>query len=184
MERDYKTGTANNVNFFTGIEVEHTPAFGKKTLFVTGLRSVTEIQYQLTEFASYEDSSKHIKHIYFGANMSFPSSIRTNDAVFWKPWEQMVQHFLDQGYLCTLDIDVQCVEGLLESGLCEHYNFIPMISVKLPYVQQLGYNATIKIDDKDFAASNPGVWCHSLHTLMNRRKFTDWNQYKNDEAIK
>jgi len=184
MKRDYKTGTANNVNFFTGIEVEHTPAFGKKTLFVTGLRSVTDIQTQLDEFASYTDKTQHIEHIYFGANMSFPSSIGTNDSVFWNPWEQMVRHFLDQGYLCTLDIDVKCTEGLLESGLCEHYNFIPMISVKLPYVQQLGYNATIKIDDKDFAASNPGVWCHSLHTLMNRSKFTDWNQYKNDEAIK
>ena len=179
MERNYKTGTANNVSFFTGIEVEHTPAFGKKTLFVTGLKSVTDIQTHLDEVTSYR-----IEHIYFGANMSFPSSIRTNDAVFWNPWEQMIQHFLNQGYLCTLDIDVSQVEGLVESGLVEHNNFIPMISVKLPYIRLLGYNATIKIDDKGFNATNPGVWCHSLHTLMGRSKFTDWNQYKNDEAIK
>jgi hypothetical protein len=171
----------NNVKFFTGTEVEHTPAFGKKTLFVVGIQSVIDIQDWLDDFASYEDQSMHIEHIYFGANMSFPISIRTNDAVFWNPWEKMVQHFLSAGYQCTLDIDVSQVEGLLESGLCEHNNFIPMISVKMPYIRQLGYNATVKLDDKDFDATNPGVWCHSVHSLMNRSKFTDWSKYTKDE---
>lgn len=163
----------NNVKFFTGTEVEHTPAFGKKTLFVVGLQSVTSIEEQLDG----------CEHIYFGANMSFPSSIRTNDAVFWTPWENMIKHFLLHGYQCTLDIDVSQVEGLLESGLCEYNNFIPMISVKIPYIRQLGYNATVKIDDKDFAATNPGVWCHSLHTLQKRSVFTDWSKYTKDETL-
>ena len=163
----------NNVRFFTGTEVEHTPAYGQKTLFVVGLQSATDIKNHLAD----------CEHIYFGANMSFPFSIRTNDAVFWTPWEQMIQHFLDQGYQCTLDINVSQVEGLLESGLCEHNNFIPMISVKIPYIRQLGYNATIKIDDKDFAATNPGVWCHSLHTLQKRSVFTDWSKYTKDTVL-
>ena len=163
----------NNVRFFTGTEVEHTPAFGKKTLFVVGLHSATDVQDQLAD----------CEHIYFGANMSFPSSIRTNDSVFWTPWEQMIQHFLDQGYQCTLDINVSQVEGLLESGLCEHNNFIPMISVKIPYIRLLGYNATVKIDDKDFAATNPGVWCHSLHNLQKRSVFTDWSKYTKDTIL-
>ena len=63
---------------------------------------------------------------------------------------------------------VKQVEGLLESALVEFDNFIPMISVKLPYIKQFGYNATIKLDDKDFAATNPGVWCHSVHDLQKR----------------
>ena len=163
----------NNVKFFTGTEVEHTPAFGMKTLFVVGLQSATDVQDQLSD----------CEHIYFGANMSFPSSIRTNDSVFWTPWENMIQQCLDAGYQCTLDIDVSQVEGLLESGLCEHNNFIPMISVKIPYIRQLGYNATIKIDDKDFAATNPGVWCHSLHTLQKRSVFTDWSKYTKDQIV-
>jgi hypothetical protein len=116
--------------------------------------------------------------------MSFPIHIETNDAVFWNPWEKLIQYFLDLGYWCTLDIDQKNVEGLLESGLVEHHLFIPMISVKLPYIQQLGYNATIKLDDKDFAATNPGVWCHSLHELTRRETFTDWTQYKNDSTFK
>jgi hypothetical protein len=95
----------------------------------------------------------------------------------------MILYFLQKGYLCTLDIDVNCVEGLLESSLTEDHNFIPMISVKLPYIKLLGYNATLKIDDKDFAATNPGVWCHSIHELQNRDHFTDWSKYTKDETL-
>jgi len=171
-----------DVMFFTGTEIEKTPAFGLPTLFVVGVQSTQEIQDWLDDFASFEDTAKHIKHIYFGANMSFPK-LHVNDAPSWRPWENMIKHFLDSGYWCTLDIDVTCVEGLLESGLTEQRRFIPMISVKLPYIQQLGYNATIKLDDKDFEATNPGVWCHNLQSLTNRNVFTDWDEYKNDQPL-
>jgi len=170
-----------DAKFFTGIEVENTPALGEHTLFVVGLQPVAEIQDWLDDFNSYEDSSKHIRHIYFGANMSFPKY--DTNARGWSDWENMIMTFLDKGYLCTLDIDVGCAEGLLEAALCEHNNFIPMISVKLPYVRQLGYNATLKLDDKDFSATNPGVWCHSLHNLQNRRAFTPWSKYSEDKTV-
>jgi hypothetical protein len=170
------------VKFFTGTEVEHTPAMGLQTLFVVGVQDVQEIQDWIDDFASYEDASKHVRHIYFGANMSFPQC-DVNDVAAWSLWDKMVRHFLDLDYLCTLDIDVTCVEGLLESVLVEYDNFIPMISVKIPYIRQLGYNATIKIDDKDFKATNPGVWCHSLHTLMDREVFTDWSKYTKDKTL-
>ena len=157
------------VRFFQGKEVEHTPAYGKQTLFVVGVQPLADIALNL----------HGADHIYFGANMSFPNPA-INDPV-WNDWESMIGPFLEKGYTCTLDIDSKCVEGLLESSLCEHHNFIPMISVKLPYLQQLGYNATIKLDDKDFAATNPGVWCHSVHNLMDRKVFTDWSSYTKDE---
>jgi hypothetical protein len=107
-----------------------------------------------------------------------------NDAETWNAWEVMIQAVLDRGYWCTLDLDVSAVSGLTEGGLTENAQFIPMISVKLPYIKLLGYNATVKIDDTDFQATNPGVWCHSLHDLMQRQKFTSWNQYTKDEIVK
>jgi len=166
----------DNVSFFVGTEVEHTPAHGQKTLFVVGVQDSTEILDIL-------ETTQHITHVYFGANMSFPNP-KINDAEVWGTWEKMIKAVLECGYLCTLDVDVSAVEGLVESGLTEYNNFIPMISVKLPYVQLLGYNATIKLDDKDFRATNPGVWCHSLHELRDRRVFTDWSKYTKDEVIK
>lgn len=181
MNRQYQESTEEEIEFFIGTEVEHSPAHGMKTLFVVGLQPVEEIIKKLKD--PFTSIGGPVEHIYFGANMSFPV-LQTNDFNGWGPWEVMIDQFLEQGYWCTLDIPAVCVEGLLESGLCEYNNFIPMISVKLPYIQQLGYNATIKLDDKDFDASNPGVWCHQVHELMNRRNFTNWNQYKKDSVLK
>ena len=171
-----------NVDLFIGQEVEHTPAYGQKTLFVVGLQDPVKLFEILNDHRSYTDSNQHITHVYFGANMSFPNP-HVNNAKIWNAWQKMISSVMDQGYLCTLDVDVSCVEGLAESGLCENNNFIPMISVKLPYIQQLNYNATLKLDDKDFAATNPGVWCHSVHALQKRSVFTDWSKYTKDKAI-
>ena len=159
-----------NTKLFVGQEVEHTPAYGQKTLFVVGVQDKDLIEAAMV--------AHKCTHVYFGANQSFPNGRTTS-------WENMIFPFLSQGYWCTLDLSVIEVEGLLETSLVEHHKFIPMISVKLPYIQQLGYNATIKLDDKDFAGTNPGVWCHSVHSLMQRKDcFTDWSQYTNDEVIR
>lgn len=162
----------DDIQFFTGTEVEYSPAFGKQTLFVVGVHPTDEIAANLNG----------CEHIYFGANQSFPN-INTNDGLNWANWENMIKPFLESGYLCTLDIDVSCVQGLLESCLADNHNFIPMISVKLPYINQLGYNATLKIDDRDFEATNPGVWCHSIHKLQDRSVFTDWSKYTQDQPV-
>jgi hypothetical protein len=170
-----------SITFFTGIEIEASPAKDKHTLFVVGLQDVEQIAWRIGEA---NQKSKHpITHIYFGANMSF-SNPTINDSTIWNEWETMITEFLNRGYWCTLDLDVSAIEGLTEGGLTEHSLFIPMISVKLPYAKILGYNATIKLDDKDFKATNPGVWCHSLHDLMDRSVFTSWDQYTKDEVVK
>jgi hypothetical protein len=163
------------VDFFVGREVEHSPAFGHKTLFVVGIQDASVIVNMVM--------NNNCSHVYFGANQSFPNP-ETNDGDTWREWEGMITECLQRGLLCTLDLDVSSAEGLVESALVEYNNFIPMISVKLPYLQMLGYNATIKLDDKDFAATNPGVWCHQLHDLKDRNKFTDWSKYTKDEVIK
>lgn len=183
MNRTYQNQPVENnnpVNFFIGTEVEHSPAHGMKTLFVVGIQSIEKIESILQD--SFSDIGGKIEHIYFGANMSF-TEIKDDDFESWAQWEKMIDHFLNKKYFCTLDIPLSCVEGLLEGVLVERWNFIPMISVKLPYLQQLGYNATIKLDDKGFASSNPGVWCHRLHDLLNKNNFTNWNQYQKDLVI-
>jgi len=175
MKRDYTTGVTEDIMFFTGVEIEHTPAYGMKTLFVVG------VQHDQNIINIAKDTE--CTHIYFGANQSFPK-LDTNDAESWRPWEEMIESCLSEDFWCTLDFDVSVVEGVLESALVENRKFIPQISVKLPYLQQLGYNATLKIDDKDFKATNHGVWCHNLHDLLSRDKFTSWDQYGKDEIIK
>jgi hypothetical protein len=176
MRRDYESGVKDDVIFFIGTEVEHTPAFGMRTLFVTGVQNVSQIKDILDNENCKLDTSQHIKHIFFGANHSF-------DPVGYdehKLWEEMIMQFLTKDYLCSLDIPMNQVEEFNEGGLNEFSNFIPQIRVPIPYIKLWNYNTMLKIDDKDFKATNPGVWSHSLHTLLDRNKFTDWSQYKND----
>jgi hypothetical protein len=174
MKRDYDTGVSEEITFFTGKEVEHTPAYGMNTLFVTGIQPV-EIIEGITKVMD-------IKHIFFGANHSFNPAF--NDHKVWKEWEDMIEHFLNKEYLCSLDIPLSAVEEFNDGGLNSYSNFIPQIRVPIPYIKLWNYNTMLKIDDKDFKATNPGVWSHSLHDLQDRSKFTDWSLYKNDKIIK
>ena len=173
MKRDYETGTAEDVTFFSGFEVEKTPAYKKLTLFVTGLNSSSSIREHLNEH----------KHIFFGANHSYDPASQKHSADYYEEWEKMIEPFLKDGYLCSLDIPLNAAELFLEGPLVEYENFIPQLRVPVPYVKQWDYNTMIKIDDKDFQATNPGVWCHALHDLMDRSKFTEWEEYKNDKIV-
>lgn len=169
MKRDYDNGVAENVTFFTGIEIEHTPAYGKKTLFVTGIQSVESIALNL----------QGCEHIFFGANHSY----NPKHNIEADQWEKMIRFFLEKGYLCSLDIPLSAVEEFNDGGLNEYNNFIPQIRVPIPYIKLWNYNTMLKIDDKDFNATNPGVWSHSLHKLMDREQFTSWDQYKGDKIL-
>ena len=178
MNRDYTSGSSENVQMFLGTEIEHTPAYGKKTLFIVGIIDTDEILKVLDD--PFTKVNTPVEHIFFGANHSFNPKTSPE----WTNWENMIELFLKKDYLCSLDIPISCAEEFHENGLCEYNNFIPQIRVPIPYIKLWNYNTMLKIDDKDFRATNPGVWSHSLHTLMDRSKFTDWNQYKNDEVIK
>jgi len=174
MKREYETGSAEDVRFFNGVEVEKTPAYGKETLFVTGLNDRSVIKDYLLDQ----------EHIFFGANHSFdPMNKEASASDYFDEWEKMICPFLNDGYWCSLDIPLNAAEGFLEGPLVEYEKFIPQIRVPIPYVKQWNYNTMIKIDDKNFEATNPGVWCHSLHELMDRSKFTQWDDYKNDKIV-
>src|SRR5210317_1769291 len=101
----------------------------------------------------------------------------------------MIEPFLKEGLFCSLDIPLNAAEEFLEGPLVEYDRFIPQIRVPIPYIKLWNYNTMLKIDDKNFKATNPGVWCHSLHDLMAREKLqigehTDLTNLLNDGIIK
>ena len=157
--------------YFIGQEVEHSPAHGMRTLFVVGPQDPTEILIRAL--------NNQCPHIYLGANQSFcPEDVEQE-----QQWDNLLSTLIKDNILVTLDFDVSWAEWVLETCAVEYDNFIPMISVKIPYIKQFGYHTTIKIDDKDFKATNPGVWCHQLHDLQDRTCFTDWRKYTKDKII-
>lgn len=163
-------------DFFIGEEVENSPAKGMKTLFVVGIQS----EEKIANLAHVNQCS----HVYLGANMSM-HYLKELDHDEWQKWDRLIEALteLPEISYITVDVTVDQVEGFVESLASENHKVIPMISVKLPYTKLLNYNTTIKIDDKGFDQTNPGVWCHLLHDLMDRGHFTPWIAYKGDTPV-
>lgn len=168
MKRFYANDfVSESVDMFVGKEVEHTPALGKKTLFVVGVQKIADIEEMYNQTAC--------EHIFFAANQSFSRDD-------FSQLEKSMTYFLQRGVLCTADIPVDCLDLIEESALLSYDNFIPQICVKIPSINKWK-NATIKLDDIDFAATNPGVWCHQLTALKDSQVFTDWSKYKEDKPV-
>ena len=170
MNRDYEDGVKDDVVYFTGYEVEHTPVHGEHTLFVVGPQDPAEVIAKAKKEA--------VEHVYLGANQSFNIDGGTS-----RQWDGLVEELCQAGFWVTLDYDIRYHEYVLDAGYNEQNKFISMISVKMPYIDQLNYNACVKIDDKDFKASNAGVWVHYARDLQPRDKFTSWEKYENDSPI-
>lgn len=165
------TNQRQEVTYFTGYEVEHTICHGMYTLFVVGTPPLEDILRLAKE--------QNVTHIYFGTSQSF-RPIETSD---WKIWDDRIMGCLNAGFWVTLDFDVKYAEEIHEDGWCENNRFVPMISVKLPYIGLYNYNATLKLDDRTWGATNPGVWTHQLHDLMTKDKYTYWDQYTQDKKL-
>ena len=119
MDRDYKTGKSDSVGVFSGIEVEHTPAFGKQTLFLAR----NDLYYD-----QIEKLAENVKAeaIYFGANRSFMYNHATQI-------NQMIR-LLRKGYYVTIDYPHAIheeVKARFES-IWTHEKFIPFCSVIFP----------------------------------------------------
>ena len=165
------TISRQQVDYFIGTEVENTVMKGKPTLFVVGIKPVEEI-ICLAE-------KNNITHIYLGTSQSF----HPQSPYDWDRWNKMITALLVKDYWVTLDFDVQYAVDFHEEAWCEYNNFIPMISVKIPFIKLYNYNTTLKIDDKTWGDSNPGVWCHPLNELRSRNVYTDWSEYVGDTPI-
>jgi hypothetical protein len=166
------TEERQDVVYFTGYEVEHTICYGMFTLFVVGTPPLNEILKKAKK--------AKVTHIYFGTSQSF-NPVTADD---YAPWDEVIKGCLQENYWVSLDFDVKHIEDVIESSYSEYDRFVPMISVKIPYIKQLNYNATLKIDDITWGKTNSGVWTHQLHDLMSKDKYTYWDQYTQDTVIK
>jgi hypothetical protein len=117
-----------------------------------------------------------------GANHSF--SVDPADTTFY--WDQTITALLDRGYWVSLDYEAHlhpAVLNMLNKGIWQSRTFVPMLGVRIPKIQSSSPNLTIKIDDVDFKATNPGVWCMHYHEVTDSNRFTDWLEYGSDIVI-
>lgn len=164
----------DNVAFFIGPEVEHTPAYSKKTLFVVGKQDVATIERIAREYKT--------PHIFMGANHSF--DVDPTDGTLY--WDNTITALLDRGFWVTLDYPAHQhdkVQLILNKGIWQSRQFVPLLSVRISNIQTSSPNLTIKLDDVDFKASNAGVWCWNHQAITDANRFTDWQDYETDYVL-
>lgn len=171
------------VKFFVGPEIEQTPAYNKKTLFVVGLQDTATIE------RLYKENG--CKHIFLSANRSFDSIDLVNGVykvgdTLASDWEKQIHELLDKGYMVSLDYPAHkhtMVLNVLNKGIWQSRNFVPVLSVAVPHVSTSSPNLTIKIDDINFGATNPGVWCMHHKEVTDSNRFTSWSEYVDDVIV-
>jgi hypothetical protein len=172
MKRVYRNKPTEDVSYFVGNEVEKTPFYGRKTLFVVGLRNPRRIVKKALDF--------HCRHIYLGANMSFKnvdwSENKTSKLL------EIIQHLLDQQLQVTLDITKGFNLSTIDPFVGSDYFHI-MYSLPIAYAEKYKDAITIKVDDISFNKTNTGVWCNPLNKLMDPISKTEWSSYTTDEVI-
>jgi len=182
MEKFVRQGH-ENVKFFVGPEIEQTPAFNKKTLFVVGLQDTKQVEKLAREHKT--------PHIFLSANRSF-DSVELKNGVYMvndtlaSDWEKQIHYLLDQGFMVSLDYPAHKhadVLKILNAGIWQSRNFVPVLSVAIPKVNTSSVNLTIKIDDVNFRATNPGVWCMNHHEITDSNRFTAWEEYGDDFVL-
>ena len=169
MDRDYKTGKSDSVAVFSGLEIEHTPAYGLQTLFLARNDLTLE---QITELAEMVNA----KAIYYGANRSFMHNHGLQLAQMMK--------LMDAGYYVTIDYPYSLHTEVKErfKSVWKNEKFIPFCSIIFPNSED-DDQLCIKVDDIDFNKTNPGVWSMSMDHFKQTAGFTSWKEYKQDQPI-
>ena len=172
MKRVYRNKPTEDVSYFVGNEVEKTPFYGRKTLFVVGLRNARKILKKANDHTC--------RHIYLGANMSF-KNVEWNEARTSKLRETL-DVLLNERFQVTLDISKTFDLSTIDSFADNEYFHI-MYSLPIPNAEKYSKAITIKIDDIGFNKTNTGVWCNPLDKLMDPVVKTEWSSYTTDEVI-
>jgi len=150
--------------YYIANQVENTPTNGLPTLFIVGMRNISEIEHYLEE-------AKGIKNIHLGAQGSFYKKTG---------WNEVLVELLKRDYQVSMEYPPDAhyyLLGQLDEEIWSNRKFIPVISLKLPHLTKLNQNATLKIDDESFEATNDGVYCTSMREVMDSNRFTPWHDY-------
>ena len=169
MQRDYATGYKDDVNVFSGLEIEHTPAYGKQTLFLARNDLTFD---QIISLAVASDAEA----VYFVANRSYMHSHAMQLA--------QIHQLLDRGYWVTVDYPYE-LHRLVSKKFATcwtHEKFIPFCSIIFPYTED-DKQLCFKVDDEDFNKTNTGVWSMSMADFKSKAGYTKWEEYKQDEPI-
>ncbi len=173
MNRTYENAVTNTAKMFVGIEIELTPYYGLRTLFVVG-----SPEDQIDLITKHADEN-NCTHIFLGANHSYePQSIE--EAVEWS----LAISMLSQKYKVSVDVGSNFLHYFRNSKAHLVKDVCLQIRLEISDISEYNDLVMIKIDDSGFRHSNPGIWTTKLTKICSDQNFTGWDQYQQDRVVK
>ena len=174
MEK-YERKGYEGVKYFVGPTVDHTFAHNKKTLFVVGLHDTATVKRLAEEHK--------VKNISLGANRSFVyaediKGVKLTNRL-GKKWGNQIRDLLAAGFMVSLEYSAHEHEEVLTvlgDDIWSSRQFVPVLSIQVPNISTSNVNLTVKFDDSNFGATNPGVWCFNHHEVTDSNRFTSWEE--------
>jgi hypothetical protein len=152
------------MTFYIGPEVNQTPAFSKRTLFVEDFQDTKIIESTAREYKT--------PHISLAAKNTFSLEY---------DWNAQLTALLDRGFMVTLEYPVELHSRLimdLSRGVLQSRNFVPLPCVNVMSMSTLNPNLTLKIDDQ----SGEGVWAMHYHQIMDSNRYTAASEFQMEEV--
>jgi hypothetical protein len=163
--------TGKRPDYIIGPEVEHTAAYGKKTLIVNRFQDIDTIQAMADQFKC--------RHIYLEVTYALNHS--RNQAQVLKRYRQLAQHFLKQGYTVTIDIPNELASRYAD--LTKDKNFVMNVAIQIPDMHKLGDRVSMKfVGGADWNKSG-GVYVADFDEIRTKKNFTPWKQYDKDVKV-
>lgn len=175
MNRDYSSFSGEGVKAFVGKEIEKTNAFGLHTLFLDP--SHLSNDHMIVLIAETPD----IEHVYLNAN-----HYKIEDDMVYARYNDVLVFCESNPKIKAVTIEVQDISKIERfQPVMDRFQKIQLnLSVKIPSVSKYARRISLKIDDVDFKASNAGVWCWPVASMLTSNSFTSWDEYKNDKVIR
>lgn len=173
MNRTYENMVTNTAKMFVGQEVERTPYFGLRTLFVVG-----SPQDQVDLIKQHADAN-NCTHIFLGANHSYePQSIE--EAIEWT----LAISKLAKKYKISVDVGSNFLHYFRRSKAHLVKDVCLQIRLEVRDISEYNDLVMIKIDDSGFRHSNAGIWTLPLTKICVEENFTAWDAYNKDRIVK
>jgi hypothetical protein len=163
--------TGPRPTYVVGPEVEHTHAFGKKTLIVNEITTIDEIEAIFDQYKC--------KNLYL--EVTYALSKNKNTSKVLADYRKVAKYFLDRKATVTIDIPTNLAYKYAD--LTTNKNFVMNIAIEIPHMERLKDRVSLKVMAGEYENDTGGIYVAHLDDVRVKKYFTPWDAYAVDVKV-
>jgi hypothetical protein len=159
-------------DYIVGPEVEHTAAYGKKTLILNTIENLDLID------AVYDEMK--CEHIYLELTYALRTSKTPTKTI--ADYKNLARRFLKRDITVTIDVPND-IAGEFADLVKQYKNCVLNVAIQLPDMHKLGDRVSMKFVGGEDGNKSGGVYVMDLDAIRKQKNFTPWSAYDVDVKI-